>query len=104
MNYEELLKDAVPCKGFIRVPDEEKTRLKNEKLLAEGKSILKKPMMRSIPCRHKPHIVKMGDLFYVQCSHCNKWDPYAFLGTNAKTAIKQWNEYNSKNFLEEEDY
>ena len=103
MSYEELLKDAFPCKGFIKVPDPEKTRLRNEKLVAEGKNPLKNPLMKSIPCQHKPRLIKVSDLYYVQCSHCNRWDPYAFLGTTAKRAIDQWNLYNSKTYIDDEE-
>lgn len=54
-------------------------------------------------CKHNGTVVRVDDLFYARCTHCNKWSPYGFLGNNRENAIKNWNELNiSKKKKEEE--
>lgn len=103
MKYDKLIEDAVPCKGTIRVPDPEKTRLRDERLVAEGKKPGTVPAKKSVRCNCKPKIVSFSGLFYAQCTRCNKWDPYQFLGSTPRVAIEQWNLYNSKNMELEDD-
>lgn len=95
-DYTSILKDAVPCKGYIRVQDQEKTKKRDEKLIAEGKKPGSRPAMKSVQCKHIPKIVNYTGLFYAQCPCCHKWDPYQFLGATPKAAVDQWNLYNSK--------
>lgn len=101
-DYTNALKDAVPCKGSIRVEDPVKTRTRDAKLIAAGKKPGSRPAMKSVKCGHKPKIVNYAGLYYAQCPCCHKWDPYQFLGTTPRVAIEQWNLYNSKSIIDDE--
>lgn len=79
-DFSKFTKDALPCKGTIKV----------------YKMVGGKKTKFTEPCNHLPEINKVGDMYYAQCKHCTRWDPYQFLGTNPKSAIAQWNAYNSK--------
>ena len=101
-DYTSVLKNAVPCKGTIRVEDPEKTKVRDARLVAAGKKPGSRPAMKSVKCGHKPKIVTYAGLYYAQCPCCHKWDPYQFLGATPKTAVDQWNLYNSKSVIDDE--
>jgi hypothetical protein len=49
-------------------------------------------------CRRKlsmikyPRIKVIDDLVYAQCTYCNHYSPYEFIGSTKKNAIANWNE------------
>lgn len=61
-------------------------------------------IMKCKKCGHIGKVVKISGLYYVQCHHCNKWDPYQFLGATPKGAISEWNRYNSSGKITEDLY
>jgi hypothetical protein len=52
-------------------------------------------MQKCMKCGGKPSLVIIDDCFYVQCQHCNKWNPYQFLGYTRDGVISQWNTANA---------
>lgn len=66
-------------------------------------NIHNQPTDTVIPCRYCKHTgVKIltvedkdGDIFYAQCTHCHKWNPYEFPAITKRTAIQAWNYANS---------
>lgn len=50
---------------------------------------------KCVKCKKLPRVVKVGDLFYVQCG-CQKWDRYFALGIKPTDAVEVWNTYNRK--------
>lgn len=61
-------------------------------------------MIKCKKCGHPGHVITISGLYYAQCTHCTKWDPFQFLGFNEAGAIKNWNNYNSSGKIEEEIY
>lgn len=50
-------------------------------------------MNKCIFCKREPKIVKICDIYYVQCA-CKKHRPFDYIGITVKNAIKQWNDNN----------
>ena len=49
-------------------------------------------------CKKIPKIVKLDDLYYVQCNGaCKKWSKYEFLGNTYNNAANEWNFRNTPN-------
>jgi len=48
-------------------------------------------------CKKIPKVVKIEDMYYVQCRGCKKWSPYEFLGNTYNNAANEWNLRNTLN-------
>ena len=45
-------------------------------------------------CKQMPTVLNVSGCYYVQCTHCNKWDKWEFCGTTRASVIRQWNRAN----------
>lgn len=66
--------------------------------MAENKEIFNAE--GACPCKHcrrlkrinYPVVDEVAGLFYARCTGCQRYEPFTFLGTTRKNAIRAWND------------